>query len=103
MPGDPRGTSPAPGVAFGQQGEDDLLRRLPVSGDSAEPDTSPPRPELAITCRRDVLQFRRPIGREVVSDFGVHPFPLPEADVLLASGPLTDSLVGETTVWMKPD
>ena len=57
--------------------------------------------EWVETGRDDVLRLRRPNGWEVVSNFGTHRFPLPEGERLLASGPLTDFVPGETTVWMK--
>lgn len=52
------------------------------------------------TGRDDVLRFRRPGGWQVVSNFGTEPFPLPAGRIMLASGPLTDSLPAETTVWL---
>lgn len=58
--------------------------------------------EWVETGRDDVLRLRRPNGWEVVSNFGTQPFPLPEGKGLLASGPVTDSLPGETTIWLKP-
>lgn len=57
--------------------------------------------EWVETGREDVLRLRRPNGWEVVSNFGTHPFPLPEGRVLLTSGPLADSLPGETAIWLK--
>jgi len=47
-----------------------------------------------------VLHLRRAGGWQVVSNFGVTPFPLPDGTVVLASGPLTDALPGESTVWL---
>ena len=52
------------------------------------------------TGRADVLHLRRAGGWQVVSNFGVTPFPLPDGTVVLASGPLTDALPGESTVWL---
>ena len=49
----------------------------------------------------EVLRFRRPGGWEVVSNFGKAPVALPEGEVLLASGAVSDSLPGETTVWLR--
>ncbi len=49
----------------------------------------------------DVLQFCRPNGWTVVTNFGVDPAPLPEGEVILSSRPLTgDEIPGETTLWM---
>ena len=50
----------------------------------------------------DVVRFRRPGGWEVVMNFGADPVPLPEGEVLVASGPLADgALPGETTAWLR--
>jgi alpha-glucosidase len=51
----------------------------------------------------DVLHFSRPGGWHVVSNFGTVPAPLPEGEVLVASGPLGEAghLPGETTVWLR--
>lgn len=57
--------------------------------------------EWVETGRDDVLCFTRPHGWRIVSNFGTEPFPLPEGEVLLTSGPVTDILPGETTVWLK--
>lgn len=53
------------------------------------------------TGHTEVLRFSRPAGWQVVSNFGTSPFPMPEGEVLLASGPITDVLPGETTVWLR--
>jgi alpha-glucosidase len=51
--------------------------------------------------RADVLWFERPNGWTVVTNFGVEPFPLDRADIVLASsdGPL-GVVPGESTVWL---
>ncbi|GAB3248310.1 glycoside hydrolase family 13 protein [Arthrobacter pigmenti] len=50
----------------------------------------------------DVLHYRRPNGWESVTNFGTRPCPLPEGEVLAASGPLEEGLLpAETTVWLK--
>nr|WP_227996691.1 glycoside hydrolase family 13 protein [Glycomyces albidus] len=49
-----------------------------------------------------VLHIRRSNGWEAVANFGSDPVPLPEGEVLLASGPLGEGeLPGETTVWLR--
>lgn len=55
------------------------------------------------TGRHDVLQFHRPNGWTVVTNFGTEPFDLPaDADIVLSSGPVAGSvLAGETTVWIS--
>ena len=53
------------------------------------------------TGRDDVLSFARPGGWLVISHFGTEPFPLPDGEVLLSSGPIGDELPGETTVWLR--
>ncbi|MDF1487208.1 glycoside hydrolase family 13 protein [Tessaracoccus sp. HF-7] len=53
------------------------------------------------TGRDDVLSFARPGGWLVVSNFGAEPFPLPDGEMLLSSGPIGDELPGETTVWLR--
>ena len=57
--------------------------------------------EWAETGRDDVLHFHRPGGWQVVANFGVEPYPLPQGRVVLASGPLADALPGETTIWLQ--
>lgn len=54
------------------------------------------------TGRHDVLQFHRPNGWTVVTNFGTEPFDLPaDADIVLSSRPVAGSvLAGETTVWI---
>lgn len=56
------------------------------------------------TGRDDVLEYRRPNGWTVVTNFGVEPFALPgDRRSSLASGPLAGgALPGETTVWLAP-
>jgi alpha-glucosidase len=50
----------------------------------------------------DVVRFRRPGGWEVVMNFGADPVPLPDGEVLVASGPLVGgALPGETAVWLR--
>ncbi|GAA4194591.1 glycoside hydrolase family 13 protein [Microbacterium oryzae] len=50
----------------------------------------------------DVLAFTRPGGWACVMNFGDAAVPLPEGEVLLASGPLSDGeLPGATTVWLR--
>ncbi|MDN3311404.1 glycoside hydrolase family 13 protein [Microbacterium oryzae] len=50
----------------------------------------------------DVLAFTRPGGWVCVMNFGDAAGPLPEGEVLLASGPLADGkLPGATTVWLR--
>src|SRR3546814_829342 len=52
--------------------------------------------------RGDVLAFTRPGGWTNVTNFGDDPVPLPDGEVLLASGPLPDGeLPGATTVWLR--
>ena len=53
------------------------------------------------TGRDDVLSFTRPGGWLVISHFGTEPFPLPDGEVLLSSGPIGEVLPGETTVWLR--
>ncbi len=49
-----------------------------------------------------VLGFARPNGWCAVTNFGTDPIPLPEGEVLLASGQLAaGELPGETTVWLR--
>jgi alpha-glucosidase len=48
-----------------------------------------------------VLHFTRPGGWQSVTNFGAAPIELPEAAVVLASGPLEgDKLPGDTTAWL---
>ncbi|MBF4589103.1 glycoside hydrolase family 13 protein [Curtobacterium sp. VKM Ac-1395] len=48
-----------------------------------------------------VVGFARHDGWRSYTNFGTSPVPLPEGQVLLASGPLTDGMLpGETTVWV---
>ncbi|GAA1677500.1 glycoside hydrolase family 13 protein [Glycomyces endophyticus] len=50
----------------------------------------------------EVLHVRRAGGWEAVANFGAAAVPLPEGEVLLASGPLGEGeLPGETTVWLR--
>ncbi len=60
------------------------------------------RLEWVETGRDDVLEFRRPNGWRVITNFGTDPFDLPDgASVALASGSLRDgTLPGETSVWL---
>ena len=67
------------------------LRRRLQAGESLE---------WSATGRDDVLRFGRPGGWHVVANFGTEPFPLPDGEVLLASGPLGGTLPGETTAWL---
>jgi len=69
------------------------LRRELLTGESLE---------WVETGRDDVLRFRRPNGWEMVSNFGAEPFALPAGRIVLSSGPVTDVLPGETTVWLTP-
>jgi len=48
-----------------------------------------------------VLHFRRENGWESVTNFGPSPVPLPDGEILLSSGPFTDHLPAETTVWLR--
>lgn len=48
-----------------------------------------------------VLRFIRPNGWEVVANFGATPVPLPAGQVVLSSGPVGESIPGETTVWLQ--
>jgi alpha-glucosidase len=49
----------------------------------------------------DVLAFRRGSGFVCVANMGAQPVALPDGDILLASGPLSDgSLPPDTTVWI---
>jgi alpha-glucosidase len=48
----------------------------------------------------DVLAFRR--GFTFVLNFSAAPIPLPDGEILLASGPVTDSLPPDTAVWVRP-
>jgi alpha-glucosidase len=49
----------------------------------------------------DVLAFRRGDGFTCLANMGPAPVPLPEGEVLIASGPLDDgSVPGDTTVWI---
>jgi alpha-glucosidase len=51
--------------------------------------------------REDVLAFRREPGFTCVVNTGSEPAPLPQGDVLLSSGPLTDGeLPPDTAVWL---
>lgn len=65
------------------------------------------RLEWVETGRGDVLRFRRPNGREVVTVFGSAPLALsfmPGQRVVLSSTPLDgDTVPGETTVWITGD
>ena len=48
----------------------------------------------------DLLAFRR--GEvTVVLNCGSTPVPLPAGEVVIASGPVTDSLPGDTAVWLR--
>ncbi|MDT0166411.1 glycoside hydrolase family 13 protein [Actinotalea sp. AC32] len=48
------------------------------------------------------LHLRRSTGWESFTNFAPEPVPLPDGEVLLASGPLGDGeLPGETTVWLR--
>lgn len=49
----------------------------------------------------DVLAFSRPNGWRVMSNFGVEPVHLPEGQILLASGEVSDMLPAETTIWYR--
>jgi alpha-glucosidase len=50
----------------------------------------------------DVVAFSRPNGWMSVTNFGDHPVPMPDGEVVMASGPATGGfLPGETTVWMR--
>lgn len=49
----------------------------------------------------DVLAFSRPNGWRVMSNFGVEPVALPEGQILLASGDVSDVLPQETTIWFR--
>jgi alpha-glucosidase len=50
----------------------------------------------------EVLHARRPNGWEAVANFGQDAVPLPEGEVLLASGPIDNGqLPAETTVWLR--
>ncbi|WP_437583096.1 glycoside hydrolase family 13 protein [Paramicrobacterium sp. CJ85] len=49
----------------------------------------------------NVLHFRRPNGWEVVTNFSTGPVELPAGRVLISSGPVGDTLPGETTVWLR--
>jgi alpha-glucosidase len=50
----------------------------------------------------EVLHIRRAGGWEAVTNFGAEPAPLPEGEVLLASGPLDgEGLPPDTTVWLR--
>lgn len=55
------------------------------------------------TDRDDVLQFQRPNGWNVVTNFGDEPFALPDGTEVLAASEPVDGLVvpGATTVWFK--
>ena len=55
-----------------------------------------------VTTTGDVLHFRRPGGWECAMNFGVEPVPLPAGQVVLSTGtgPVSDLLPGETTVWL---
>lgn len=54
------------------------------------------------TGRDDVVHFRRPNGWEVVTNFGVAPYPLPAGEVLLATESIDGGAVpGESTVWLQ--
>lgn len=57
--------------------------------------------EWVETGNPQVLRFRRPNGWEVVSNFGTEPFPLPDGEVILSSGPVAEALPGEATVWLR--
>lgn len=49
----------------------------------------------------DVLQFVRPNGWRVVTNFGSTPYPLPEGTVVLSSSHLDEGMLpADTTVWM---
>jgi alpha-glucosidase len=49
----------------------------------------------------DVLHFTRPGGWQSITNFGAAPVELPEAAVVLSSGPLEgDKLPGDTTAWL---
>jgi alpha-glucosidase len=49
-----------------------------------------------------VLHVVRPGGWACLTNFGPDPVPLPDGEVLLASGPLADGLVpADVTVWSR--
>ncbi len=51
-----------------------------------------------------VLRFARPGGWHCVTNFTGRPVEMPDGQVLVASGPLSDgSLPGETTVWLRTE
>jgi len=54
------------------------------------------------TAARDVLHYRRPNGWEIVTNFGADAVSLPSGRIVLATGPVADTLPGETTVWLAP-
>ncbi|MFT3942478.1 MAG: glycoside hydrolase family 13 protein [Ancrocorticia sp.] len=58
------------------------------------------RLEWLDTGRDDVLGFRRPNGWQVIMNFGSESFPLDEERVIVASGPISRILPGETTAWL---
>ncbi|WP_144761620.1 glycoside hydrolase family 13 protein [Curtobacterium sp. 9128] len=50
----------------------------------------------------EVVAFARHDGWRSVTNFGVDPVPLPDGEVVVASGPLGDGVLpGETTVWLR--
>ena len=48
-----------------------------------------------------VLHFRRENGWVSVTNFGPSAVSLPDGEILLSSGPFTDHLPAETTVWLR--
>ncbi|CAM3574612.1 glycoside hydrolase family 13 protein [Smaragdicoccus niigatensis] len=48
----------------------------------------------------DSVFFRRSGGLSVLVNTGTKPIPLPAGEVLLASGPITDSVLPNTAVWL---
>ncbi len=49
----------------------------------------------------DVLAFSRPNGWRVLSNFGVNPIGIPDGQILLSSGEVSDVLPAETTIWYR--
>jgi alpha-glucosidase len=89
---------------------------LTVEAQAADPDSTLSFYRRALAARReqaaagddvelldlgaDVLAFRRgPLT--VVLNCGSRPVPMPAGDVVVASGPVTDRLPGDTAVWLR--
>ncbi len=61
------------------------------------------RLEWIETGRADVLEFRRPNGWRVITNFGTEPHRIDDAEVLLSSEPLVRGMIpGAATAWLAP-